>query len=834
MDRPTATYRLQFSKDFRFADAHKLIDYFEALGISHIYASPLLKSRAGSTHGYDVADPTTIDPEIGTEEEFAAFAGALCERGLSILLDIVPNHMAADLENPWWRDVLERGRDSEYARYFDIDWERGGGRIVLPVLAEPLDELLASNSLRLHQDREGTWLEYEEMRLPVAPGTYGGSEALPEVLAKQHYQLEYWRTGAQHLNYRRFFDVTDLVSLREEDPEVFHRAHERVLAMVRDGQVTGLRVDHVDGLRDPKAYLDRLQLAARAQAKDPGDDFYVVIEKIFSEGEELRADWQTTGTTGYEFLNAMNGLFIDPAGLELITETYDSFVGGHEVYEDIAYESKKKVMRDLFAGEMRSLNRRLTELARADPAQSPEDLSHALTEVTAAMRVYRTYIRSTDVSDKDRSVIEEAVAKAHERAPNVPGEAYNFLRRVLTLENPADEHSWLSLVKRWQQFTSPIMAKGIEDTAFYHYVRLLSMNEVGGHPERCMSTPAQFHETNQRSLEHQAGKLNASSTHDTKRSEDVRARLNALSEMPHEWMSAVTRWRDKNAPRKRDVGGEQAPDGREEYAIYQTLVGAWPLDVGDIDDLRGRLPSVIEKMMREEKIRTSWIDPNEEWESEVQTFLQSLFDDADFLEDFRQFQSRVQVPGAVNSLAQVLLKAAAPGVPDTYQGCELWDFSLVDPDNRRPVDFARRVKSLPTLVDATHQDLLASWQDGRIKQFVLQRALRFRGEHAALFADGEYVPLEVAGEHSERVVAFARHQGDEWAVVIAPRLITHLCGDGWPIGEVWGDTCARLLADGHWRNVMSGDVFTGAELLLADAFRKLPVALLTLEPAAAQ
>jgi (1->4)-alpha-D-glucan 1-alpha-D-glucosylmutase len=822
---PTATYRLQFNKDFRLADAEKLIDYLDALGISHVYASPLLKSRAGSMHGYDVEDPTVIDPEIGSEDEFAAFSEALRSGGLSILLDIVPNHMAADLGNPWWRDVLERGRDSEYARYFDIDWDRGGGKIVLPILGEPLEELLASGGLHVRRDNGSAWVEYEDTRLPVAAGAYDGGEDVRELLARQHYKLEYWRTGSQKLNYRRFFDVSELVSLREEDPEVFHRAHQRVMEMVLQGQVSGLRVDHVDGLRDPKSYLERLQLAARAQSREPAEEAYVVVEKITARDESLPDDWPCAGTTGYDFLNEMNGLFIDPNGIERLTSVYEDFVGAREKFADVAYDAKKQVMTELFAGEMRVLNRRLAELARADHALAAEDLSRALTEVMGALPVYRTYTRALDVRESDRRVIEDAVATARRRAGDVPGEAFNFLRRVLLLENPADERGWLAFVVRWQQFTGPITAKGVEDTAFYRYVRLISANEVGGDPGSCVTTSEWFHEQNAHWLERWPQKLNATSTHDTKRSEDVRARINVLSEMADDWRAAVERWRAANDRKKKAVAGRAAPDACEEYFLYQTLVGAWPLDESELPALCERLPAVIEKSLREAKRNTSWLNPDAEWEAGVQSFAAALFEDEAFLEDFRAFMTKVELPGAVNSLAQIVLKATAPGVPDVYQGSELWDFSLVDPDNRRPVDFERRERFLESFERVSPEELLANWRDGRVKLYVTQQVLRMRREHPALFAEGTYEPLATTGPRAERLVAFARVSEAAGAAVIAPRLVAPLCGSGWPLGDAWIDTAVRL-PDGEWRDVFSGETTPGGVALAADLLRSFPVAVL--------
>jgi (1->4)-alpha-D-glucan 1-alpha-D-glucosylmutase len=630
--------------------------------------------------------------------------------------------------------------------------------------------------------------------------------------------------------------VQELVSLREEDPQVFHAAHEQVLTLLRLGQVTALRVDHVDGLRDPQAYLERLQMAARAQSVDPDEEVYVVIEKILAHDEDLRPEWTCHGTTGYEFMTALNGLFVDPGGLEALDRVYADFTGESESYHELAYRSKRQVMEELFPGEMRSLGRRLCGIARSDSMASGIDENHlrtALEEVTAALPVYRTYVRNAEVSETDRRYIGEAVATARVRHGGVPGSAFDFVERVLTLDAPSDAQEWLAFTMRWQQFTSPITAKGIEDTAFYRYNRLISMNEVGAEPLLDVTTPGNFHAMNVRRLATYPHSMNSTSTHDTKRSEDVRARINALSEIPAEWADIANGWREANARHRTLIEDVEAPDASEEYAIYQTLLGAWPLDV-DTDDLRARMAPFVEKALREEKTHTTWSHPNEQYESAVHNFADRLFADQSFVEQVKSLSERIAVPFVVNSLAQVVLKATAPGVPDVYQGTEIWDFSLVDPDNRRPVDFDR-FNSMMQSLPQDMSELLADWRSGGVKLGTLQRVLQFRRANPQLFSAGEYVPLAVTGELADHVVAFARRLDDRQALIIVPRLVAGF--SDWPIADAWRDTLVVLPPDSRacWRNILMGATFKpSGEMRVSDALATFPIAVLSNEAPAAK
>jgi len=835
---PTSTYRLQFNPRFTFDDARRIAAYLARLGISDIYASPILKARKGSTHGYDVVDANTLNPDLGTDDDFRALHEELQRNKLGLLLDIVPNHMAATAENAWWMSVLENGAQSRFIHYFDIDWR--GDRVVLPILGRPYGETLEAQEIALHIDADGFFFTYYDKRLPLAPGSYNMVlrecvEALPSegvaielrelvegdsavtnsrflketiwriyeadpqfrtaldrtidrfngrkgdpasfdqldaLLDAQWYRLAYWRIASETINYRRFFDVTDLVGVRVENPEVFEARNRKHLELIADGVVTGLRIDHIDGLYDPIGYLRKLQ--ARVSS------IYVVVEKILEHGETLSKEMQVSGTTGYDFLDTVNALFVDPAGLTKLTRFYRDFTEVIDSFDDICYDRKKQVIAELFAGEMRALGNELAELAATDrnarDFATPELLA-ALTEITACLDVYRTYAPH----DHDHAVITRAMQCARRRAGTaIDSRVFNFLERVLV----AEREQWLPFVQRWQQFTGRVMAKGVEDTAFYNYNRLISLNEVGGHPGRGRNFDPveEFHRRNERIARDWPETMNATSTHDTKRSEDVRARLNVLSEMPEAWERQVRRWSSM-------TGGFH--DVNMELHVYQTLTGAWPID-------RERLTQYLTKAAREAKTHTSWIAPNEEYERALLDFGGGLLEHAEFRASMDRFVRRIEQHGYVNSLAQVVLKVMSPGVPDFYQGTELWDFSLVDPDNRRPVDYELREKLLRKLT------LPRKWSDPRAKLFTTVGALAVR---ARMGNNADYVPLRVDSPH---VVAFTR--GD--TLVVVPRLTSQARPD------------VTLPIAGRWRNAFTDEVTEGETLSTARIFERFPVAIL--------
>jgi (1->4)-alpha-D-glucan 1-alpha-D-glucosylmutase len=979
---PVSTYRLQFNRDFTFGQARSLVDYFDELGVTDLYSSPVLKARPGSVHGYDVVDPTRLNPEVGAEEEFAALARELRGRGMGLLMDVVPNHMCiAGSENRWWLDVLENGPSSPFARFFDIDWNPPNpnlkNRVLLPILGDQFGRVLENQEVRVTY-RDGAFhANYWETSLPVAPrtstlvlelalehlrGADGGRPAqaepradvlelesiitslrnlpprtetdparvrerlrekavarrrlsalvresnearaavhaaldrlngqkgdprsfdqLAQLISDQAYRLSFWRAASDEINYRRFFDINELAAVRVEERPVFTAVHEVVFRLMRQGFVTGLRVDHVDGLHDPYKYLTDLQRDARTAlrrapsgageadgdgVRDGGGDAaggrpcYVVVEKILGHDEQLRRDWPVHGTTGYEYLNLLNGVFVEGENGGAFRELYEEFTGRRVRFEGLLYQCKRLILRHAMSSELHVLARRLDRIK--DQSRHTRDftlnsLQEALAEVIACFPVYRTYVRRShdSISVDDRLHINAAVRAAKRRNRAQDTSIFDFVGSVLLLEDPKgltreQRAERRDFVLRFQQLTSPVTAKGLEDTAFYRFYPLSSLNEVGGEPAIFGTPTARFHERNEDRREAWPHTLSTTSTHDTKRGEDVRARLNVLSEIPEEWNRAIHRWRELNRPHKSRVEGVEAPDANEEYLFYQTLVGTWPFEAGDDETHEvyvGRIQGYMLKAVKEAKLHTSWINPNEEYERAVTDFVGSVLDrvrSAEFLADLEAFQRVTARAGMLNSLSQTLLKIASPGVPDFFQGTEVWDFSLVDPDNRRPVDYDLRRRLLSTFRAGEGEDrpalvaeLLARPHDGRVKLYVTSRALNFRRRNAQLFAAGEYVPLEVAGRRARCAVAFARRHGGREALVVAGRFFTRLgAGVDGPLRlapEAWGDTALRLgetVAGARFRDVFTGREFAAragdgwGELPLAELLSPLPVALL--------
>jgi (1->4)-alpha-D-glucan 1-alpha-D-glucosylmutase len=1012
---PGATYRFQFNHLFTFRDALRLVPYLDDLGITDLYASPFLKAGPDSLHGYDVSNHNEINPAIGSEADFAELADALRARGMSQLLDVVPNHMGVGSNlNEWWNDVLENGPISTYAPYFDVDWAplqpELRNKVLLPILGDQYGRVLENGELRLAFRDGAFFLAYYEHILPIAPSAYatilsgpcdriahirpaddehfvelqsiltaisylptheeptpegiaehnrekevvkrrlnalvlgdreildeielevgrlngrvGDSrsfDALDAILNAQAYRLAYWRVASEEINYRRFFDVNTLAALRIENPDVFAATHRLIFDFLREEQAHGLRIDHPDGLLDPADYFGRLQSEYRVQRVETGDELldapsangqtphassrhpapgtrrlslYVLAEKILAKDEPLPEDWTVHGTTGYDFMTAVGGIFVDASQRRRFDDLYARFIGRRLDFHDLVYESKRRIMSLSLASEINVLAWQLNNLSERDRRFRDFTLyalRDALREVIACFPVYRTYItghatvdrdvRASEpwpgmgapygseriVSERDRAQIELAVAWARRRNPAGEVSIFQFIRDVLLLEamDPDDlrgQQLQLQFVQKVQQTTGPVTAKAVEDTAFYIYNRLVSLNEVGGEPETFgVSVPA-FHRLNAERLRHWPHSLLSTSTHDTKRSEDVRSRISVLSELPREWAAALTRWSRLNRRHKRDLNGEPAPSRNDEYLLYQVLLGAWPLAEQDDDDrvtLVQRIQQYMAKATKEAKVQTSWINPNEEYDTAIQQFVAAILDpkrSTPFLTDFARFQRVTARAGAVNSLGQVLLKLTAPGVPDVYQGNELWDFSLVDPDNRRPVDYRPRKRLLGALQRAVTRAvaapalalahagaaptgahrrntaqpaplrrlarrLAAEWTDGRVKLYVTWRALRFRREHPDLFRRGAYLPLAVAGPLEEHLVAFARALDDQQVVVAVPRLTSRLLADvpeptqAGPLhfrAGAWDDT-TLLLPDRpgqRYRNLFTGEVVETVE-----------------------
>jgi (1->4)-alpha-D-glucan 1-alpha-D-glucosylmutase len=838
----TSTYRLQLSSDFRLADALAAVPYLDALGIEALYLSPVTAATPGSRHGYDVCDPTRVNPELGDEDELVALSAALRERGMGLLLDIVPNHMAASTDNRWWRDVLARGPASTSADLFDIEWRPvgAGGRpqVLLPVLGGRYGEVLTRGEIRI----DGDEVAYFDRRYPIASDSRdaleaarGDREALHRLLECQHYRLADWRIASERINYRRFFDVSDLVALRSQERSVFERTHELTLRLAQDGVVTGLRVDHVDGLWDPLGYLDGLQ-------RSLGGDFWIVVEKILIGDEALPAEWPVAGTTGYEFGRAVTGLQVDAGGLQGLAELYHRFTGRPERFADLLVRQKRRMLRDLFAGEIARRGAELCELADFDRFArdlSQNQLIEALAEVTASLPIYRLYGRQGEARAADRALLDEAIAEVAARRPDLDSEVLAYVRRVLALDmgdaEPAVTRRWIDLVMRWQQLTGPVMAKGLEDTALYQYNRLLSLNMVGGEPDppRRHLTAGEFHRRAAAQLERWSGGLNATTTHDSKRSEDVRSRLHVLAEIPEVWQRAVWRWRTLNQVHRQRRGEREIPDPNEELFVYQTLLGAWPLDTAEMGAFRDRIHDYLVKAAREAKQHTSWLEPDQAHETALTGFAAALLDEArapEFQADMRRLASRVSRWGAVNSLTQLALKLAAPGVADFYQGTELWTLTLVDPDNRRPVDLVARARMLAELEGAEPGALVRAWHDGRLKLLITWRGLRARRADPDLFLRGDYHPLEARGQAAAHLFGFARRRSGAWLVCAVPRFPARLAA-GFPLGaRSWRDTILVPPPDfpTAWTDVVTGAAVTvqGGALHAAELFRSLPVALL--------
>jgi (1->4)-alpha-D-glucan 1-alpha-D-glucosylmutase len=944
---PLSTYRLQFNQSFRFSDATRLLDYFSHLGITDLYVSPILVSRKGSGHGYDVTDPTRIDPEIGSEKDFETLQSELVKRGMGLLLDIVPNHMAASSENRWWMDVLENGPDSAFASYFDIDWHPPSrslsGKVLLPILGRSFGEVLDQAELQLTFQDGKFFICYSGSMLPVAPRSYHqilsvrseslenqlGSDSpafqefsgilaglaalaqkadmgsatedrpkldamcdrlrllasdhpeigafiesslkefngkpgdpasfslLEHVLREQHYLLAYWQEPNESTNFRRFFAISDLVGVRVEDPVVFEATHNQVFRLLLKGASQGLRiglrVDHIDGLRDPFGYLSRLQQCLAEAQPTGGPRQYIVVEKVLSREEQLPEDWPISGTTGYEYLNYLNGPFVQPEGCKRIEAVYSKFIGRQMDQADVVYEKKKLVINSLLSVELRGLARQLADLAANDRyarSISRLELSDALREVTACMPVYRTYIRTLDVSRAARDVLEEALRAAHSRRPQLSQPCLDFLRDVLTLFNPPhiaaqQQEERLAFMMRWQQFTGTIVAKGFEDTALYVYYPLSSLNEVGGNLDLShVISREQFYEFVRERLHRWPHALNATTTHDTKRSEDVRARVNVLSEIPDEWGAKIAEWAIENAAHKQVIDGLNVPDANEEYLIYQTLVGMWPSNPRDMPSTTKRLQDYMIKALREATIHTRWVGPNEAHEGAVTRFIElilSLETSSEFLPDVAEFQRRVAWCGMINGLGQVLLKIVSPGTPDFYQGSELWDLRLVDPDNRQPVDFSERCKALNTLAkDGAHSgiafELLQGWPGGQIKMLVARKALRHRLQHPELFTEGEFLPVIAHGIRSQNVISILRRKSRDHALAVVPRWLAHIytAEQKLPSVEFWGGTTLLLpeSVTESWINLLTGEPIgshvakEGRALAVGEVLKRFPVALL--------
>ncbi|MBB6221452.1 malto-oligosyltrehalose synthase [Rhizobium leguminosarum] len=843
MTLPTATYRIQFRNGMTFDRACGLIPYLKTLGISHLYASPIFTAVNGSTHGYDVTDANDIDPALGGRAGFERLTESLAAAGMGLILDIVPNHMAASPENGWWRDVLAFGRQSPYAGHFDIDWSEP---LTLPQLGQDFEAALAAGELRIVLDEtHGNFaFAYFETLLPLNPSSYGAianrlddpvatgmaeaaavisgedfARAMRDILFEggdravlrqkledissdrdflkslhetQHWRLTHWKEAAQHLSYRRFFEVTGLVGTRVENPSVFEDMHRLTIELVRHGKVQGLRIDHVDGLAEPKAYLDRLRDAV-------GPDTYIVVEKILGAGEALPESWPVSGTTGYEFIAALSELFVDGGGLRRLDDAYRSLAGETGDLEEGRRLAKRLMVERNFAGE----TGRLAAIAAGIfPEINRDEITTALTELLIAFPVYRTYGDGGPLAWQDSAVLAATASQAMGRLDD--RRALDHVLRLL--EGKVDGDAAHEFRIRFQQLSGPVMAKATEDTLFYRYNRLLAANEVGGEPGKAPDGPEGFHRRMAERARLQPDGLSASATHDTKRGEDARARLYALSEGADVFAQAVARWREMNRPWLTELPDGAAPEPNVEWMLYQALAGIWPedFDRGRTEELHERFTDYAVKAVREAKLHTGWIEQDAAYEDAVRAYAAALVspeNDA-FLEDFERVLQPFIAAGYLNSLSQTLLKLTAPGIPDIYQGSEGFDFSLVDPDNRRPADHERLAAWL------AEAGQIAKLQAAALKQRIVAIGLQLRQRQPALFAKGDYLPLKVTGSRREHVLAFARVHKDNFAIVAAPRLMFGWLDPGVLFAgpEFWEDTTIAVPSPLHG---LKADLVTG-------------------------
>jgi (1->4)-alpha-D-glucan 1-alpha-D-glucosylmutase len=997
--RPTSTYRLQFNAGFGFQDARQLVGYLHALGISHVYASPVLKARPGSLHGYDITDHNQLNPEVGSYEDLQELVRELKNYGMGQVLDIVPNHMGIGLgDNPWWRDVLANGRASEFAEFFDIDWEpikpELKDKLLIPILGDQYGVELENGRIRLVFGEHGFHIEYYEKTLPLDPQTIplifeplnseihdqelrnvlSGLRSLPShstrdgelvrqrrrsipplsealnrmisqsregrelankaleihngrpgdphsfdflhrLLEAQVYRLAHWRVSGEEINYRRFFDINDLIGLRMENPRVFAATHQLLRTLLAEDLIQGIRIDHCDGLLNPKQYLVRVQMlyaASQCAGSTPRPPLaengielevqqvfgehewmkdraplYSVVEKILEPGEDLPCEWPVDGTSGYEFTTLVNGIFIDRRNERQFTNIYHRFTGASQDVATLVYNSKKLIMHASLASEVNVLAHMLDELSVSDRYArdfTRKALRDVIRETIACFPVYRTYIDERgQISERDQAYIHEAIVRAKRRNPDKAPASFDFLRDILLLkqrEEPELYRRKLYFTLKFQQLTGPVMAKGLEDTACYVYNRFIAVNEVGGSPWQFGSSVQEFHEGNRKRAEHWPFSMLASSTHDSKRSEDVRARLDVISEMPKVWGAQVLKWRKANRTRKRLLpDGRNVPDLNEEYFLYQTLVGSLPFDFRSSDeagqgsddarqsrddarqsrdearqsrdDARQnyieRVKQYMSKAVHEAKVNLSWINDDPVYVEALQQFIEKILSPGTprrsnvFLEQLQAFTRTTSFFGAINSLAQRLLMITSPGNPDIYQGMELWEFSLVDPDNRRPVDHELRKQLLSQLdrraesgdLIALCADLLGNYQDGRIKLWTTMQALRLRRDRRELFHSGKYTPLYSTGPKRDHVIAFARENHSQVAIVAVPRLSYTLAGGMLrpPLGDLWDGTELPVPSKTpeFLDNVFTGEkikVTPGRTLLCHELFAHFPVALL--------
>ena len=853
METPIATYRIQLHKDFDFHKLAAVLPYLAELGVSHIYASPIFKAKKDSSHGYDIVDPNSISDELGGERGFEEANKSAENCGLRWIQDIVPNHAAYSLENQMILDLMRNGSASNFYNFYDVDWEypsyRLKDKIMVPFLEEPYIDCLEQRKIQLVGQGDEFAVKYQDLEFPLLEGSYpelsnanteaqiektlkaynNNTQRLDALLSRQVYSLHHWKTALKQINYRRFFDIIDLIGVRNEDSTVFEATHQLIFRLLREGKIAGVRVDHIDGLNQPEVYLEKL--------RNIQPDAYVVVEKILGEHEQLPNTWSIQGTTGYEFLNQLNSVFVEKSAEEKFNKLYQRFTKIKESFGEILYNSRKKIIQMSFAGDLTNLTRLLELFLHKKPYSTGCTnirLREALAEVFACFPVYRTYIAEGNCGTTVSHYFQEALQEAKQRNTKTHNEI-NAMEQMLN-ETPFSSEA-LKVVMRLQQFTGAIMAKGFEDTALYLYCRLLSLNEVGGNPATFGKSKNNFHTFNKTRQCKWPLSLNATTTHDTKRAEDARARLDTLSEIPDEFAVELERWKKINNSKKILVNHKPSPDRNEEYFIYQTLLGAFPFDLELEPDFSNRVRSYIIKALREAKCHSSWLSPKNHYEDAVADFVTALLNlkqGADFIQLFLPFQKKIAYFGALNSLSQVLLKLTSPGIPDFYQGTELWDLSLVDPDNRRPVNYIKRQQILKQAIQTRASnavELLEHLSDGVVKLYVTHKLLSARKNHISLFNEGIYSPLEVKGVNAHHVIAFYRKKGDQYSISVASRFLTNLLKPfSLPKNIMWKNTYLRLPphAPKKWVDALTEKVVvTDGNLAVSEILSDFHIALLT-------
>lgn len=879
MIQPSGTYRIQFNPQFTFNHLAEILDYLEALGITTIYASPLLQPAKGSSHGYDGINPAALNPELGTEEDLERLAMKIREKGMSWIQDIVPNHLAFDTNNLWLKDVLERGVNSPYANYFDIDWEHPfyHHKLMAPFLGAPLQACLQKGEIKLSFKPEGFFVCYYENHYPVNIETYplllsgcfgeernhinasisalinnnnievdhwnnmktallnelqtgtdcinsrlneinNDTPLLAQILSAQHYVLCHHIVSHTQINYRRFFNVNGLICLRMEDEQVFYEYHRYTHDMYEKGYIQGLRIDHIDGLKNPRAYIDRLRSVF-------GKDSYIIVEKILDVKEELPGSFDIQGTSGYEFLSYINQLITDNRGSDKLLRFYQQLVPEFRDYDAIVFDNKLSNLDTYLNGEWDNLLRLLLSLNLVEDEEIKiTNLKMALGVLMAAYPVYRAYIEGFPLEENDQRLVDMAFDTAKEKYPALRYELTVLYDLFKPHEDPVKTANRLMFIQRLMQFTGPLAAKGVEDTTFYRYNALISHNEVGDEPCVLGIGIPTFHDKMQQRQKQNPMSFNCTSTHDTKRGEDNRIRINIISEMAEQWIGLVTKWMELNDPLKKIAIGVKAPIVNDEYFIYQAVMGGFPEDLELTEEFRDRTKRYVTKALRESKFMSDHIEPNLDYEEACSSFIDQLLDpEQSFLSTMMPFVASILRYANIYTMVQVIIKTTAPGIPDIYQGCELWDLSYVDPDNRRPVNYKLRNELLNQLNEKEQQNPqeLLHWANehyllGTQKMFVTKEILELRKQFPSLFIKGEYIPVYPV-ERERNVIAFIRRQHGQWALIVLPLAIAAQ-------PEITAVIELPVDAPGKWKNIFTGEVIAGKKWEVKDLFKLFPVA----------